>query len=607
MAESAHAHTGPSDDSPCYNCGAKGHWVVACPEPTRKTPAGLANAWRNAPNAPNAGHGNHRQHHGGNPKRMNKGPIITKYAPPPPPPPPPPHPSSLSHGTAPYPPLPPGPPYPQQNPQFQSPYAHYQPAAHYSAGYGQTYPSQQYHQPPYGAAPAAPAGYAAHPPGPPAPQPPAPYPAGYASYPPAGPSSAPGYPPQTTYPQSYPQPPYGLPQVPYPAQSGPAHFPPPPKPPHVSRSHSGLNQPVPVHHSLPPKPPRSVHTQQEPHRDHRNRRKHDRQNKNRDNRRRDQGSRHRSSQQKMQNKANRSNRGNRSNRSSSAIRSSHKASASATAELVKTGPLSSIEDLEKNSKFGSEASKEDFPEESAAAEIPVSDNAQSHQHEDDMLPQLASGELDEDSETADSESGESTDNNETEPPRTVLSNDEVESARDDERRLSLNTHHHGRDEASTPSSMALDTPHLNGKHKRRDDESEDERQPKKSKAAESLAHDLNDAEEDNQAQTQYDTGSAVQGNDAPIVEEEDEPVLPPLEPESRSRSKERHQGPKSRNSSVSSRSSDLNSLEAELLGRPAKQRSPDDIGVHQRQDRVTLPTMQRRRQRNADSAYSRRW
>lgn len=194
------------------------------------------------------------------------------------------------------------------------------------------------------------------------------------------------------------------------------------------------------------------------------------------------------------------------------------------------------------------------------------------------------------------------DNNESEPPRAVLSNDEAESARDDERGLSQNTHHHGKDETSSPS-MALDTPHLNGKHKRRDDESEDERQPKKSKAAASLAHDQNDAEDDNQAQAQYDTGSAVQGNDAPIVEAEDEPVLPPLEPESRSRSKERHQGPKSRNSSVSSRSSDLNSLEAELLGRPAKQRSPDDIGVHQRQDRVTLPKMQRRRQRNADSAY----
>lgn len=151
--------------------------------------------------------------------------------------------------------------------------------------------------------------------------------------------------------------------------------------------------------------------------------------------------------------------------------------------------------------------------------------------------------------------------------------------------------------------MALDTPHLNIKHKRRDDESEDERQPKKSKAAASPAHEFNDAEDDNQEQAQYDNGFAVQGDDAPTMEEEDEPVLPPLEPESRSRSKERHQGPKSRNSSVSSRSSDLNSLEAELLGRPAKQRSPDDIGVHQRQDRVILPKMQRRRRQNADSAY----
>ncbi|UKZ79951.1 hypothetical protein TrVFT333_007714 [Trichoderma virens FT-333] len=596
MSESAHPHAGPSDDSPCYNCGGRGHWVVACPEPTRKTPAGLANAWRNAPNA---GQGNHRQHHGGSSKRVNKGPIITKYAPPPPPPPPPPsHPSSLSHGTASYP--PPGPPYPQQNAQFQAPYAHYPPAAHYPAGYGPAYPPQQYHQPSYGTAPAAQAGYAAHPPGPPASQPPAPYPAAYPSYPPAGPSSAPGYPPQTPFAQSYPQPPYGLPPVPYPVHSGP-HYPPPPKPPHVSRPHSGLNQPV--HHSLPPKPPRSVHTQQEPHRDHRNRRKHDRQNKHRDNRRRDQGSRHRSSQQKMQNKNNRSNRGNRSN-----PRSSQKALASTNADNTKGAPLSSVEDLEKNAKLGSEAPKEGFREDSTATEIPASDKARAYGHEDDQSRQSISGELDDDSETADSESGESTDGDEPEPARTLISDDEAVSAQGDGH-PSQNPQDHGKDETSTSGSLAPDMSHPNGKHKRRDDESEDERQPKKSKATSSLAHGgLKDAEEDNQTEAQHDTESAIQGDDVPTVEEEEDgPILPPLDPESRGRSKEGHQRPKSRNSSVSSRSSDLNSLEAELLGRPAKQRSPDDIGLHQRQDRVAMPKMQRRRQPNADSAYSRRW
>lgn len=105
----------------------------------------------------------------------------------------------------------------------------------------------------------------------------------------------------------------------------------------------------------------------------------------------------------MQNKANRNNRNNRSNRSSSAIRPSQKASALTTAETANTGPRSSIEDLEKNAKLGSEASKEVFHEDSAASEIPVSGNAQSYQHEDDLLPQSVSGELDEDSETADSE------------------------------------------------------------------------------------------------------------------------------------------------------------------------------------------------------------
>ncbi|ENH69037.1 hypothetical protein FOC1_g10010211 [Fusarium oxysporum f. sp. cubense race 1] len=74
MSNTAPGQSRP-DDARCYNCGDSGHWTVACPEPTRETPAGLA-AWRNA-NAP--GHGGNRDHHGGSKK--SKGPIITKYAP----------------------------------------------------------------------------------------------------------------------------------------------------------------------------------------------------------------------------------------------------------------------------------------------------------------------------------------------------------------------------------------------------------------------------------------------------------------------------------------------------------------------------------------------
>ncbi|KAJ4151611.1 hypothetical protein LMH87_012301 [Akanthomyces muscarius] len=67
------------EEPQCYNCGGMGHWAVACPEPTRETPAGLA-AWRTA-SATRPGSGRAQQSDG----RKSKGPIITKYGPPPPP------------------------------------------------------------------------------------------------------------------------------------------------------------------------------------------------------------------------------------------------------------------------------------------------------------------------------------------------------------------------------------------------------------------------------------------------------------------------------------------------------------------------------------------
>ncbi|KAM0265128.1 hypothetical protein ACHAQJ_000281 [Trichoderma viride] len=612
MAEPAHGYTGPSDDSSCYNCGARGHWAVACPEPTRKTPAGLANAWRNTPNAPQG----NSQHQHRNSKRLNKGPIITKYAPPPPPPLPLP-PSSLGHGASSYPP-PTGPTYQQPSPQFQNSYPHYPPATHYSAGYGPpAYPLPQYPPPPsYGAAPAAPVGYAAHPPGPPAP---APYPPAYGSYPPVGPSGSPGYPPPAAYPPPYPQPSYGPPPVHYSPHGGPAQYPPPaatpPKPPRSSHSHSSLKEPV--NSSLPPKPPKSVHTQHEPQRDHRNKRKHDRHNKNRDHRRKDQGSRRRSSHQKTQNKA---------NRSSSAVRSSQKASALVNAKGAKDTKLLLAPDLEKNVDFGSETSKTSIQKDLTESEKPASDNGDESQQDDDQSNQFNHRELDEESHAADEECvifllGRSakypglqyfethTGDEPEKPAQGLLTKDEAASAQDDEH-LSQNPQDDGNDNVSTPGSFHSDMPHLNGKHKRRDDESGDEQQSKKPKSSGSFTDGLNDAKEGNRKEAKYDARREAQGDNEPSEQREDDQALPQLESRSRSRSqsrsKERYRKPKgsrSRNSSVSSRSSDLNSLEAELLGRPARQRSPADLGPHQRQDRLALPKMQRRRQPNADSAY----
>lgn len=179
------------------------------------------------------------------------------------------------------------------------------------------------------------------------------------------------------------------------------------------------------------------------------------------------------------------------------------------------------------------------------------------------------------------------------------------SAGDDEP-FSQNPQDSGYDNISTPSSHQSDKPRLNGKHKRLDDESGDEKRPKKAKSSESLTNGQNGAKEGSRKETPNDARQAHGDKSPPEPEEEDDQTLPTLESRfrSRSRSRERYQKPgsKSRNSSVSSRSSDLNSLEAELLGRPDK-RSSTEPSPRQRRDSLTIPKAQRRRQRNADSAY----
>lgn len=181
------------------------------------------------------------------------------------------------------------------------------------------------------------------------------------------------------------------------------------------------------------------------------------------------------------------------------------------------------------------------------------------------------------------------------PAQGYLFPDEAEPAQDGHH-LSPDPQDHGRSDASTPGSFNSDSPRPNGKHKRRDDESGDERQPKKRRPSSSLTDDSNDVQDDNQTESHYnDTTQEAQAPEQQV----DDQALPPLEPRSRSRSKERHRKPnesRSRNSSVSSRSSDLNSLEAELLGRPLRRED-------RQQDRLPLSKIPRRRQQNADSAY----
>ncbi|KAL7924535.1 hypothetical protein ACQKWADRAFT_286924 [Trichoderma austrokoningii] len=586
MAEPGQGYPRP-DDSSCYNCGARGHWAVACPEPTRQTPAGLANALRRSSNTPQ-GNGQHPQR---GPKRSKQAPVITKYGHPPPPP----H-SSIGHGAPPYPP-PAGLAYQQPSPQFQNSYPHHPPPIHYSAGYGPpSYPPPQYPPSSFGAPPAAPVGYTAHPPGPPPPAPaPAPYPPpSFASYPPhVGPAGSPSFPPPAAYPPSYPQPSYGPPPVHYPSRGAPAHHPPsaaaPPKPPRSSHPPSSLKEPT--NSSLPPKPPKSIHTQQEPQREHRNKRKHDRQNnKHRDNRRKDQGGRRR---QKMQNKA---------NHAGSAAGPSQKAPTPANTNGSKDAISASAPGLGKNARSGSEASTN-------TAEMPPSISIEKSHQDDDQSPQSHARELYEDSLAADehfeNHSGDESDNT----AQGLVTKPGAVSTGDHEF-LSQNPQDSGYDNISTSSSHQSNEPRLNGKHRRLDDDSGDEQRPKKTKSSNSLIDGQNGAKEGSRQET-HDHAGQAQGDDSPPQrDEEDDQTLPTLESRSRSRSRsrERYQkrGSKSRNSSVSSRSSDLNSLEAELLGRSDK-RSSAEPSPRQRRESLTIPKMQRRRQRNADSAYSRRW
>ncbi|KAK4223776.1 hypothetical protein QBC38DRAFT_38251 [Podospora fimiseda] len=284
MSSTAPGQSGSQSEAECYNCGARGHWMVACPEPARERPAGLQRAAKQQQDR------NGRSEKAGS-SHDRRGPVVTRYPVPPPPtvqpipgynqsvPP------TYAHGPPPGLPPPPSnppPPPPSDHAQGYQPPAHAQnyplpppPSAH-GQGYpppahGQTYPpphhaahGQHYQAPPPSAhdqgyapppnypPPAFTGGYQAPPPqyahgqynGSVAPAPP---PAQYgqqygqpqygASYPPPGnyyPNATPAPPPQyagNPYPQQYnaqpPPPPPG--SVPYAApQQYSSQVPPPP-------------------------------------------------------------------------------------------------------------------------------------------------------------------------------------------------------------------------------------------------------------------------------------------------------------------------------------------------------------------------------------------
>ncbi|KAK4108391.1 hypothetical protein N656DRAFT_771779 [Canariomyces notabilis] len=216
MTSTAPGQSAPQQEPVCYNCGTRGHWVVACPEPTRAVPAGLQQ-WQSQ-------HQDRSQSERNVSSREKKGrPSITRYGQPPPP--------SFPPGVLPPPPPPPPPPHGYSQPGY--------PPAPYAGSYPPAPPSANYGQPSGAAPPPPPYGQ---------PQYPAPYPP---SLPPSYYPSALPYPPPSVPP---PPPPFAPGTYP-PQQYGPSPQPPPPGTGHYPALHSSPPPPPPGSYQYPPGPP----------------------------------------------------------------------------------------------------------------------------------------------------------------------------------------------------------------------------------------------------------------------------------------------------------------------------------------------------------------
>ncbi|KAG6004061.1 hypothetical protein E4U21_001406 [Claviceps maximensis] len=591
MPNSTSGQLGRPDDSQCYNCGLVGHWAVACPEPTRATPAGLM-AWRNSsnPSPPNL------KGQGSTSNKRSKGPIITKYVTPvsqfPPgighvPPPP-------GHHLHPH-------PHPQPPPPSLS-----------------TYPSQT---PPY---------HQSYSPPPPLPAPPPP------------PSYAGTFPPPPPPPYGYPNPPYTTPPLPHatshygpPGYRGPLPGPPPPlhpppggqfhsnridgqdyrpqyhhnhgfsrspPPPHSSpstrstppqrrsnsRSKSGPLKPptLPpkppagiVAYPLPPKPPKS-HDQMNSHQDHRNKRKHDRQNKGRDRRQsNDQHQRtsnfgpHRDFHSQRAPENRRSNgsaqRGQRQNQGGPNARNQSYVAA-APVEKAMGGS---------QGQNGSRRSSNDHaaPPTSSAEKI----DGKSDEEESARKPTNSLAERSIDVLTNEKNIEEKQNKKGSEASNIKLSTGNPE----DSDQESLSDYHEGSNSSKHPYDQQNDSElhqretklsRLDGSFRVGKDHTDTEQ------GEECLWKTLGvPREADRRQQTGMDHLAA--------------------------RKRDSGDSRASRHSSPSSQSSDLNSLEAELLGRPVKQKSPAKPNARHRGEHVDARLRTKRRRTNTNSAYSRRW
>ncbi|KHN93770.1 Zinc finger, CCHC-type [Metarhizium album ARSEF 1941] len=575
MSTPAPGQHGQPDEPQCYNCGTVGHWAVACPEPTRETPAGLA-AWRNSstPNQTNP------KGQGPGSIKRSKGPIITKYGPPPPPPPP-----SFAQGMNHMPPPPPGhhhhphpvTSYPGQAPPYQA-YAPVPPPV--PPAYGGNFPPAAYgysHPPP----PHHPHHH--HPPF----QPPPPHgashfgPPGY-----MGPPTTLGPPPGghfavnrgdglenrvSAHDQAFSQSPPPLkPSPPMNAtppqnRSGPRQTPGLAKPPNLpSKPPVGVTS-----HPLPPKPPKS-HDQSIQQHDHRNKRKNERHNKSRDRRQSNDHYNHRHpnpgsnhhghpNQSPDNRRLSGSRKGQRQHHANVSSKS-HTSRASSSDQHVAGA---------KGTNNGRRAAKDLGHRRQSSENIPrYHDDSRSAAKKTNRPFGANSQGSSVGVEMADNKGSPQLNNCQA---RSDISDGSERRSSSDHRGIGAKRFHH---QDTHPHERQYKRPKIDASPRT-------ETKPLKS-----------DGEEEHEEE------ECIWDN-----------IDVPREADRRQQAERDRSGAKrrastaSRASSQSSRSSDLNSLEAELLGRPVKQqKSPEKSSTRHRQDHQA-----KRRPVNTNSAYSRRW
>ncbi|CAH0050243.1 unnamed protein product [Clonostachys solani] len=650
MADHQGGYPKRPEEASCVNCGGSGHWAIACPEPTREVTAGFE-AWRSSSHGGQRSGKDHNR--GGN--RRPSAPIITRYGPqstqdlsnfPPPgynPGPPAPYPVPFPAQTHEY--APPPPPADQGFPQYPPP-AHY-PPAHYPAEYP---PGYQISLP----EPVLPPSYGPPPPGHQLTH----VPPGTNGSPPTMQAHLGGYQPQvpaTLYPQvsgSYPPLPPPVYTGPPGLAQAPGRFEPPTKPnyvhggsdkhqfnrgskPRKQAKQAPQQKPLPsgegLAHALPPKPPikklppaylhpsylSNLHPGNQNRLDWRRSQRSQKQQE-RDRSNRERGNQNGGANNRRNSSHRKQNVSNKSNSPRFRKRSGDGASAE-DAKSVTTTEASPAR-LEPEDKSNEASTPLKTPEPELKDEKPPTEGGSSNQEVTEPHDQEKPNVADQPKENSDdvkdasvnSESGDVKPLPSDDPATELVSNDteRAETVEKDftaipEQEISADKpcaeqecSEEANSEAPDTVEEPIDRQDMGRKRKltNEEDDSPQERPIKRQKSSEAEGlqpkEPLQVNETNNGPQSSEDSSLPV-----PLEEQ-----LPSNRRDSILSGGSR---PASRRSSVSSRSSGLDSLEAELLGRPSKEKSKTE--TKEKKKKTDGRGTGKKRQPKVNSAYSRRW